>query len=389
MNPFKFAPVVRSPFALFWRHGLAISVAVIGSVATAGGQVPGANSAAARGDNYYSAGNRVEITSPMPGDVVVAGRQVEINAPVTGDILAAGWHVTLAAPAADDVRIAAGEIVVNAPVSGDLTVTGGDVTIGRETRVTGRSWIAGQTLHIDGVLERDAHIAGATVEIAGEIRQPLEVVAEKLDILPTARILAPLTYKGSNAMKIAEGAVVNGPVTYDRIPEREARQARAFPAVSTFLFVAHLFLTGLLVVMFLPRFETSTVATLRTHPWKSLLAGLVLLVTTPIAAVLLVVSVLGLPAGLALGAVFAMALFAGVLATAFFVGDVEARLLQFGPIVTRGQHTLLLLAGVITLALLRALLGGFVVFVSVLFGLGAMMLWLYDAYARPSAPARA
>jgi hypothetical protein len=45
-----------------------------------------------------------------------------------------------------------------------------------------------------------------------------------------------------------------------------------------------------------------------------------------------------------------------------------------------------LLAGVLTLALLRALMGGLIVFVSVLFGLGALMLAAYQAYSHKSAP---
>jgi hypothetical protein len=241
-------------------------------------------------------------------------------------------------------------------------------------------------VRVEGVLDRDLQIAGATVELAGEIRKPVHMTAENLHILPSVRILGPLTYKGASEARIAEGAIINGPITYDRIPEREARRARAFPAVSALLFSIHLFLAGLLVVIFLPRVETSIVATLRAQPGKSLLAGFVLLVTTPVAAVLLIVSVLGLPIGLALGAFYAVALFVGVIAMALFVGDVEARLLKMGPMVSRGQHALLLLAGVLTLALLRALMGGLIVFVSVLFGLGALMLAAYQRYSHKSAP---
>jgi hypothetical protein len=390
MHPFRFTETARSLFGSSWTRGLAIAVAAGAVAATAGGQVPSLpDRQPVRADNYYSAGNRIDITTAMAGDVIVAARQVDINAPVTGDILAAGWRVTLAAQADDDVRIAGGEVVVNAPVNGDLTVTGGTVTIGRQTHVGGRSWIAGQTVRVDGILDRDLYVAGATVQIAGEIRQPIQVVAERLEILSTARILAPLAYKGPSEMRIGDGAVINGPVTYDRIPAREARRARDFPAVSSVLFAAHLFLAGLLVVMVLPRFETSTVATLRAWPGKSLLAGFVVLVTTPVVALLLVVSVFGLPFGLALGAIYAIALFAGVLATAFFVGDVEARLLKVGPIVTRRRHTLLLFGGVLTLVLLRGLFGGVVVLMSALFGLGALILWVYDAYSSTSAPTAA
>ena len=165
--------------------------------------------------------------------------------------------------------------------------------------------MTGRSVRIGGTLDRDVKVAECC-EISGEIRQPIEVIAEKLDILPSARILAPLTYKGSTEPRIAHGAVVYGPITYDRIPPRDARQARAFPALSSLLFSVHLFLTGVLLVFFLPRFEVSMVATLRAQPGTSLLAGFVLLVTTPVAAFLLVVSILALPLGLALGALYAI-----------------------------------------------------------------------------------
>lgn len=367
------------------RRGAVISAVAVVMATTAGvhAQPPLANGQPVRADNYYAAGNRIDITTAMPADVIVAGRQIDIVQPVAGDILAAGWRVALSAPADDDVRIAAGEVAINAPVTGDLTVAGGDVTLGPQTRVSGRTWLTGRTVRIEGTLERDLEVAGATVQIAGEVRKSVRVVAETLEILPTARILGPLTYKGSTVARIAEGAVVNGPITYDRIPEREARRARAFPAFSSLLFSVHLLFAGFLVLIFLPHVETSVVATLRRQPAKSLLTGFVLLVTTPVAALLLVISVFGLPIGLAIGALYAIALFVGVLATAFFVGDAEARLINSGPMVSRGEHAMLLLAGVLTLALLRSLLGGVIVFASVLFGLGALTLWLYQTYSHP------
>lgn len=58
-----------------------------------------------------------------------------------------------------------------------------------------------------------------------------------------------------------------------------------------------------------------------------------------------------------MGAVYAIALFAGVLVTAFFPGDAESRLFKAGPNLTRGRHALRLLAGVLTLPLLRSLSG--------------------------------
>jgi ABC-type uncharacterized transport system permease subunit len=106
-----------------------------------------------------------------------------------------------------------------------------------------------------------------------------------------------------------------------------------------------------------------------------------LFVTVPIAAVLLIISVLGAPLGFILAALYAVGLFAAVLVTAFSVGEAEARLFRFGPVTARSQHAMMLLAGVLTLAILRSVLGGLVVFVSVLFGLGALALWFRSVYS--------
>ena len=67
---------------------------------------------------------------------------------------------------------------------------------------------------------------------------------------------------------------------------------------------------------------------------------------------------------------------------AFFLGEEEARWLNPQGERTRGQRTLVLLAGVITLAVLRAALGGIAVVVAVLFGVGALSMWLYQVFLR-------
>jgi len=257
------------------------ATAVVGTLAAALTVASGAQQsepdtkASLRPDNYYAAGNELELTSPMGADVIVAGRRIDIKQRVAGDILAAGWRVTLSGPADDDVRIAAGEIAINAPVTGDVTLAGGDVTIGADARVGGRSCITGNIVRVAGTFDRELQIAGATVQISGETRQPLKVVADTLEIQPGARILAGLSYKSPFEARIAEGVTVSGPVTFDRIQEREARKAREFSTGSSLLFAVHLFLAGFLVILFLPRFETSVVATLRARPWRSLLAGFV------------------------------------------------------------------------------------------------------------------
>jgi len=98
--------------------GFAIAMMAAALAVTAAQAPPSeAHGQSVRADNYYAAGDRIEITAPMGGDVIVAGRQIDIVQPVSGDIPAAGWRVVLSAQADDDVRIAAAEVALNAPIN--------------------------------------------------------------------------------------------------------------------------------------------------------------------------------------------------------------------------------------------------------------------------------
>jgi hypothetical protein len=360
-----------------------LTFVVLPIAVAAGAQSPSPTLPATRPDNYYAAGNRVDITRPMLGDVVVAGREVEITQPVAGDILAAGWRVSLSGRADDDVRMAGAEIAVNAPVNGDLTVAGAEVTIAPQSQLLGRSWITGGHVKVEGLVGRELQIAGGTVEIAGEIRQPLTIVAERLEVLPSARILGSLDYRAPAPAVIANGAAITGPVTFTRIEAREAREAHSFRAVSSGLFAVHLIVAGLLLLWLMPAFMTRVVATLRAAPAQSALLGFGLVLGVPVAALMLVFSVLGLPIGLTLAALYFVGLLSAVLAVAFFIGDFESRVFNRTS-TTYSSRAVWLIAGVLSLAILRAvpILGTFVVFTCILFGLGALALAGSDVYRR-------
>jgi hypothetical protein len=344
-----------------------------------GAATVGAQSVAPIQDNYYAAGESVDIPAPIAGDAVVAGRRVTIAQPVSGDVLAAGWRVALTAPADDDVRAAGAEVLVNAPVRGDLTAAGGELTVGEQARVVGRAWLSGARVRAQGIFERELRIAGDQVELAGEIRGPVRVVAQRLDILGSARIEGPVTYEGATPATIAAGATIARPIAYRNIPAREAKAARWPHGASSVVFGVHVFIGGLLLLLLVPHLAGGPARTLRAQPVQSLLTGLMLIVTVPFVALLLMISLVGVPTGLVLGALYFAVLFLGVIIAAVVLGELEAQWLRRAPAVTPARRAAFLLAGVITLAVLRSVpvVGTVIVFAAIVFGLGAFGLWLY------------
>jgi cytoskeletal protein CcmA (bactofilin family) len=361
--------------------------AVITGLLAIGGAVLRAQTVAPIPENYYAAAESVTVPAPVLGDVVVAGRTVTIDKRVSGDVLAAGWRVRVSAPTEDDVRAAGAEVEVTAPVDGDLTVAAGDLTIGREARIGGRTWLTGRTVHADGVFAREVRIAAEHVLIGGDIDQPIRIVAQRLDILPTARVRGAITYEGATPATIAAGAQVTQPITYRNIPAQEVRKAQWPRGLTSLVFGIHVFFGGLLLLLLLPRLAGKPADVLRERPAQSLFAGLALVVTIPFVALLLMISVVGLPAGLALGAAYAAALFIGVVTTAVFIGALEEKLLKLAPASTMSRRAAMLLAGVLTLMVLRSVpvFGTLVVFAAVVVGLGALGVWSYQTYRQAAA----
>jgi hypothetical protein len=330
-------------------------------------------------ENYYAFGDRLDVSVPVEGDVVVAGREVAIREMVWGDVLAAAWRLSFAGQTPDDVRVVGREVRLDASINGDLAAAGLDVIVGPQTHVTGRTWLTGQTVDVHGSFDRELRIAGGLVRLRGEMREPVTVIAEKLEVLSSARLLAPLRYQSPVPAMIESGATIGGPVAYEQISRDEARQSRSWVRMSSLLFAMHLLIAGLLLVLCTPHLPSAVVGIMREAPGRSLLAGGALLVTAPVIAAFLLISVIATPLGLVIGAAYLAALFVGIVVTAFYLGELEARVLNAERIATRGQRALVLLAGVVTLAILRSvpLLGTLVVFVSTLFGLGALAVWAY------------
>lgn len=106
--------------------------------------------------------------------------------------------------------------------------------------------------------------------------------------------------------------------------------------------------------------------------------------------VLLIMTLVGVPIGLTVGALYAVALLIGILTTALRIGEWEAHLFRWADAGSLRQRRLALVAGVLTLAALRVVpvLGTMVVFVSIVFGLGALGLTLLHA-TRAGMPATA
>lgn len=323
-------------------------------------------------DDLYATGGTVEVTGTVNGDVVAAGGTLRLSGPATGSVLAAGGRIRIGGRVGRTVRAARGSVTVSGPVGTDAVVAGGSVEVER-TAAVGRDLVAaGGNVLVDGTVDRNALLSGGRVVIGGTIRGDARVTADRLVVASTGRILGRLRYSTDQPPEIQPGAQV---AASERVPVARRRPRLMLPGprlpfAGRLLEWVWLLVLGIVLLAVAPVAGRRAVERVGRHfPW-SLLVGFLLLVAVPAAAVLAMITIIGIPLGIALLLLYLATLYPAQVIPATWLGD---RLLGA---LTRARPSpyLALLVGTLLLVILVALpfVGWLVRLLALLVGFGAL-----------------
>lgn len=356
---------MSSTGALFAQHG--------GLTVTKSGQVTG---------DIYMAGATVQVLADVEGDVVVAGGSVTIVNSVSDDVLAAGGTVSITANVDDDIRSAGGSVVVTGNVGDDAVIAGGSVTLGPGSTVGGRAWLAGGTITVAGNVGQELKAAGGEIILAGTIDGDVELYAESIEIQPSAVVKGNLTYSAPKEAVVHEGARIEGVVTWQELDLRRDLGGPGWGFAGTLVFFLSLAVSAIVLFLIYPHLSTSVVQRLQHAPLMSFGIGLVVLFATPFVVLMLLVSVLGVPLGLIVLALYFVALVAGLLVGIIWIGDFGFRRLGKTPDESKWIRAWSIVAAAAILLIISFVpfIGSLVIFLVLLLGIGALELHFYRLY---------
>lgn len=274
--------------------------------------------------DHYAAGQMVGIQSGarVDGDFIAAGQTISIGGDVSEDVIAVGSSVRIDGGVGDDVRIAAGTAEVRGVVRGDVLVFGGEITIDREAIIEGDLIAFGGSVTVLGDVRGNAKIQGGRARLEGSVQGNLDISADIIDIrggvggdaVLSAREIAVdssrATFSGNVRYWNPEESLpitTTGTVTFDpELARGDGMDEEAVGVLAAIGAAAFGFLTlaGLLVILILllatKNLFLDAAKVLRMHPWRSFFAAFIYIVATPLLAALLMVTVIGIPIGLAM-----------------------------------------------------------------------------------------
>lgn len=318
--------------------------------------------------DLYAFGATVRIEGRVEGDLVAAGGQVDVSGSVSDDVLAVGGNTMISGQVGGDVRTAAGQVMVEGSVGEDLLVAAGLATVASEAQV------AQDLIFGTGQTTLDGTVAGNVLGSTGEYMKRGSVA-------------------GSEQVTIEAPAVQRPPTVGERILDWLRRYVSILAV-------------GALLLWLAPQGLSAAADVVRGRPLPSFgagILGLIGFVVVELAVILVTVLaaiVLGL---LGLGFLTGTAVFGGILAGGILVllflitvafGAQAAVGMSLGRLLFRQdarsfvQGFGALALGVLVVVILSSipLVGGWLEFVLVLLGLGAVVLTLRPRLRRQPAP---
>jgi len=339
------------------------------------------------GDNYllgkeeglagdlYAAGNSITVEGAVTGDITAIGSNILFTGSASQDVQVAGGTLTLIGNVGDDVRAAGGTVTLGSSVKGDALLAGGEVTTLPSLLVGGDAIIAGGRVLLSGTVQGALRVHAREVTIDGSISGPVYISAEKVTFGPRAVLSGAVTYRSAKEATVVNGAVLSGVVTHEPVAPRESTTSPFYWAKIIGLWfvlkVLMIFLGALLVGLYYRRAVMGIAHRLMNGFGWNVLLGFAFLVATPLAAVFLMMTVVGLLFGILVMLVYGSMLIIATLYLPALVGGEIYRYFRKEAEMTVSIITIVIGTAALAILALIPVVGWVVAFVLMLGSLGA------------------
>lgn len=287
-----------------------IAVALVGVLALVGGGLAAASGSFRSGErtsvaadeivdgSLFIAGSTIDIAGTVDGDVFCAGQNITVSGTVRGDVICAGQNVDIEGVIEGDVRVAAQVVNVSAQVAGSATLAAQTAQLKKDSALQRDVVIGAENATLDGTIGRDVTLGADVASVGGTIGRDFDGDVVSLKLGRGADIGGNVSYVSDKNAERASGATIGGKLSRTTPEQAGREQSSGFGVAGAIYIIISLLLVSLAIVLLAPRtvHVISQQGTARLG--VSALAGFATLVLLPVLAIILMISIIGLPLGL-------------------------------------------------------------------------------------------
>lgn len=273
--------------------------------------------------DIYTAAGRMDVTAEIKGDIFAAGGEVYIDAPVAQDAAIIAGEITISQVVGDDLRVAGGDVTIEADVLGDVLVFGGHVRVKDGVTVHGDMLVFAGNIKHEGTLNGDLMLYAGKFSLSGIVKGNAEIQVESFSTSGSGSIEGDLDYTHNKKLSTLEN-ITSGEITFEISETDHDTWDKEILGVALWYIIVKIigvFIFSSLIYFYFENLFKRAAWKLSSNPGKSALYGFLLVICMPIVAILLMITVIGIPFGLLL---FTMFIFMLVFAKLFNVMTLTA-----------------------------------------------------------------
>ncbi len=314
----------------------------------------------------FTAGRNIDIAGTVNGDVYCAGMNVSVSGTVNGDIFCAAQTLRVSGEVEGSVKLAGQTVNIDSPMLEKVGAVGQSLTIDSQTKVEQDALLAGQDISLNGPIGRDLAVAGQNVTLSSEVKRNINGDVENLRLTSDARVGGDIEFTSANDLDRQDRAEVNGEITRLQ-PEVNKDVNNAFMPIGVLYLLFAVTILALVLVLLFPGLFSATDSRIAINPGKTFLIGLAGIFLGPVLIGVLLATVVGIPLAI-LGILAWLVLL--MLSGPTFAYSIGRKVWSKGQ-----SQMLVMLVGALLLVVLSVLpiIGFFVVVLSGIFGLGALL----------------
>ncbi|HXN72424.1 MAG TPA: hypothetical protein VN861_07705 [Candidatus Acidoferrales bacterium] len=329
--------------------------------------------------DLFVAADHTQINGDVDGDLIVFSHSVTVNGHVTGDILGFAAELTVNGTVDGNVRAFAQTIAISSNIGKNVMVFGSELNLRDTANVGGTVTLFTGNTELNGHVAGDLLGFGGNFDINGVLGHDAVLQADTLSIGSSAEIKGHTKFEGNREADVSSSAKLGSPVEFTMKKHERGTDYSSgrFYWHQTLLWGAS-FVFGLVVLLLAPGFFFDAERTCRKAA-QSIGLGLLFFFATPIVAIIVCITIVGLGVGISTLFLWLIAIYSAQVYVGAWLGErILGEGVGVGPALGRLALGLLILRAVHILPYI----GVFVTFIVVAWGIGAVVLTLYR-YVRP------
>jgi|GEM_PF-319654 len=255
-------------------------------------------------DDLFIAAEEVIIEGIVNGDVFVAGAKVRVTGTINGDLYAAAGILDVSGVVGQDIIAVADTITLDRARVDDGMITAGNVIfIDEDSTLAGGLIYAASSMNMNGSIGRGILGASGTTSMDGSVEKNMVIATEEFNVSSNAQINGDLKFVAEEGTTVDDSRVGGSIEQIERSHREEvmsSESSQSLFASFTHQLMSYLsaLMVGALILAFIPKFYRRVGKEVVEHPLMGLVYGLVFVLVTPFVAMMIMLTIVGLPLSL-------------------------------------------------------------------------------------------